>query len=69
MTKTMKIDGMMCHHCEAHVKKALEASDGVESAAANYENGTAVITLTKDVADAVLKEAVEAQDYAVLGIE
>ena len=69
LTKTLKIDGMMCHHCEAHVKKALEALDGVESAAANYEDGTAVVTLTRDVADTVLKEAVEAQDYAVLGIE
>ncbi len=68
LTKTLKIDGMMCRHCEAHVKKALEALDGVESAAANFEDGTAVVTLTKDVADNILKEAVEAQDYAVISI-
>ena len=69
MTKTMKIEGMMCHHCEAHVKKALEAIDGVESAAPDHEKGTAVVTLTKAVDDAVLKEAVEACDYRVQGIE
>lgn len=66
MTKTMKIEGMMCPHCEARVKKALEAIDGVESAVASHTEGTAVVTLSKDVDDAVLKEAVEAQDYNVL---
>ena len=68
-TKTMKIEGMMCGHCEARVKKTLEAVDGVASAEVSHEAGTAVVTLEKDVADAVLKEAVEAQDYPVLGIE
>ena len=69
MTKTMKIDGMMCMHCEARVKKAIEAVDGVESAAVSHEAGTAVVTLTKDVAAEVLKSAVTAQGYDVLGIE
>ena len=68
-TKTMKIEGMMCGHCEARVKKTLEAVDGVASAEVSHEAGTAVVTLEKDVADAVLKEAVEAQDYPVHGIE
>lgn len=69
MTKTMTIEGMMCPHCEARVKKALEAIDGVESAVASHTAGTAVVTLSKDVSDAVLKETVEAQDYPVKGIE
>ena len=69
MTKTMKIEGMMCVHCEARVKKTLEAIEGVESAVVSHTAGTAIVTLTKDVADDVLKAAVEAQDYAVLGIE
>jgi Cu2+-exporting ATPase len=65
MEKTMKIEGMMCGHCEATVKKTLEALDGVEAAEVSHETGTAVVKLTKDVADAVLKEAVEAKDYKV----
>lgn len=69
MTKTVHIEGMMCAHCEATVKKALEALDGVQSAAVSHEAGTAVVTLTADVADDVLKEAVEAKDYTVTGIE
>ena len=69
MTKTMKIKGMMCPHCEARVKKALEAVDGVETAVPSHEAGTAVVTLSKEVADEVLKAAVVAQDYEVLGIE
>lgn len=69
MTKTIKIEGMMCSHCEATVKKALEAIDGVESAAPSHEQKTAVVTLSKDVADDVLKKAVEDKDYTVLGIE
>ena len=69
MTKTMKIDGMMCPHCEARVKKALEAVAGVESALADFNAGTAVITLSSDVDNSTLKAAVEAQDYEVLGIE
>ena len=69
MTKTLKVDGMMCAHCEARVKKALEALEGVENAVADHNKGTAVVTLKTDVADAVLKKAVEDQDYTVLGIE
>ena len=69
MTKTMKIDGMMCPHCEARVKKALEAVAGVESALADFNAGTAVITLSSDVDNSTLKAAVEAQDYEVLGFE
>ncbi len=69
MTKTMKVEGMMCVHCEARVKKALEAIPGVESAAADHSAGTAVVTMSSPVADEVLRAAVEAQDYKVLGIE
>ena len=69
MTKTLKVEGMMCAHCEARVKKALEAVPGVESAAADHSAGTAVVTLKEAVADEALKAAVEAQDYKVLGIE
>ena len=69
MTKTMKIEGMMCMHCEATVKKALEKLDGVESAQVSHEAGTAVVTLSADVADDVLKKAVEDKDYTVTGIE
>lgn len=69
MTKTLKVEGMMCEHCEARVKKALEAVEGVESAVADHNAGTAVVTLSADVADEVLTEAVVAQDYQVLGIE
>jgi Cu2+-exporting ATPase len=69
MTKTLKIDGMMCEHCEARVKKALEAVNGVESAEADREKKQAVVRLSKDVANDVLAKAVEAQDYTVLGVE
>lgn len=69
MTKKMHITGMMCGHCEARVKKTLEALEGVKEAVVSHEEGTAVVTLDKDVADAVLKEAVEAQDYPVTSIE
>lgn len=69
MTKTMKIEGMMCGHCEARVKKKLEAIEGVESAAVSHTEGTAVLTLTKNVDNSVLKAAVDAQGYPVLGIE
>ncbi len=69
MTKTLKVEGMMCMHCEARVKKALEAVPGVESAVADHSAGTAVVTLNTPVADETLKAAVEAQDYKVLGIE
>ena len=69
MTKTIHIEGMMCGHCEAHVKKALEAIDGVAEAKASHEKGTAVVTLTADVADDVLTKAVEEQDYKVVSVE
>ena len=69
MKKTLKVEGMMCMHCEARVKKALEAVEGVESAVADHDLGTAVVTLKAPVADEVLKAAVEAQDYKVLGVE
>lgn len=69
MTKTMRIDGMMCGHCEARVKKALETIEGITLAEVNHENGTAVITLTSDVSDDKLRQAVEDQDYKVLGID
>ena len=68
MTKTLTVEGMMCMHCEVRVRKALEAIDGVESAVASHEAGTAVVTLSKDVPDDVLKKAVEDQDYPVKGI-
>jgi len=67
-TKTLKVEGMMCSHCEARVKKALEAVSGVESAVADHEKGTAVVTLSAPVEDSVLKKAVEDQDYKVLGV-
>ena len=68
MTKTMKIEGMMCPHCEATVKKALEALDTVSNAEVSHEQGTAVVTLTAQTEDAVLRKAVEDKDYKVLDI-
>jgi len=68
MTKTMKIEGMMCEHCEATVKKVLEKIDGVASADVSHKEGTAVVTLSGDVADEKLKEAVEDRDYKVVSI-
>ena len=67
MTKTLKVEGMMCEHCEARVKKALEAVDGVTEAVAHKDTKTAVVTLSKDVPFETLKAAVVAQDYEVLG--
>ena len=67
MERTLKIEGMMCKHCEARVKKTLEALEGVESALVSHETGTAVVTGTADYE--TMKAAVEAQDYKVLGIE
>ena len=67
-TITVNVTGMMCGHCEARVKKALEAVSGVSEAVVSHENGTAVVTLTQDVSDDVLKKAVEDQDYKVTGI-
>ena len=69
MKKTIHIEGMMCGHCEATVKKALEALDGVQSAEVSHEKGTAIVALTADVVDADLKAAVEAKDYTVTGID
>ena len=69
MKKTIKIEGMMCGHCEAHVKKALEALPQVESAVASHTDGTAVVTLREPIDDAALRQAVEAADYKVTGIE
>ena len=69
MTKTMKIEGMMCGHCEARVKKALEAVAGVSEAVVSHETGTAVVTLSEAVSDDVLKKAVEDQDYKVISVQ
>ena len=69
MKKTLKVEGMMCGHCEARVKKALEALPKVDEAVVSHEAGTAIVTLNAEVADDVLKNAVEAQDYKVTGIQ
>ena len=69
MKKTLKVEGMMCGHCEARVKKALEALPEVTEAVVSHEAGTAIVTLNADVADDVLKKAVEDQDYPVTGIQ
>ena len=69
MQKMMKIEGMMCPRCEAHVVKALKAIEGVEDATADHTAGTAVVILSAPVEDGILKAAVEAEEYAVLGIE
>lgn len=69
MEKTMTIEGMMCGHCEANVKKCLEALSQVEKAEVSHEKGTAVVTLKEDASDDILKKAVEDQDYKVLSIQ
>ena len=69
MEKTMKIEGMMCPHCEARVKKTLEAMEGVVEAAVSHVSGTAVVTLSAPIDNDVLKKAIEDQGYPVLGIE
>ncbi|MDO5418353.1 MAG: heavy metal translocating P-type ATPase [Lachnospiraceae bacterium] len=69
MTKTMKIEGMMCGHCEARVKKCLEALPEVSEAVVSHEAGTAVVTLNAEIADDVLKKAVEDQDYQVISVQ
>lgn len=69
MKKTLHVEGMMCGHCEARVKKALEALPAVDEAVVSHESGTAVVTLNAEVADADLKKAVEDQDYKVTGID
>ena len=68
MEKTMEIKGMMCGHCEARVKKCLEALPGVEEAVVSHEAGTAVVKLSAEVADDVLRKAVEDQDYEVVAV-
>ncbi len=69
MQKTIYVEGMMCHHCEAHVKRALEALDGVTEATADHKAGTVIITLTQDIADDILSNAIEAEEYKVTGIQ
>ena len=69
MKKTIKIEGLMCSHCDARVQKALEAVPGVASARADHTKGQAVVELSSDVSDDALKTAVEAQDYKVLSVE
>ena len=69
MKRIMQVEGVMCPHCEARVKKALEALVEVDEAVVSHVEGTAVITLNTDVTDDVLKNAVEAEDYKVLGFE
>ncbi|MBQ9037451.1 MAG: heavy-metal-associated domain-containing protein [Erysipelotrichaceae bacterium] len=65
MTKTMVIEGMMCEHCEATVRKALEKIEGVEKAEVSHVKGTAIVSLSADVDDSILKQAVEDKDYDV----
>ena len=69
MTKTIRIEGMMCPHCEARVKKTLEKFEMIESAVVSHEAGTAVVTLSAPIDEAAVKQAIEDQDYQVLGIE
>lgn len=66
MEKVLKIEGMMCPHCEARVKQCLEGMDGVEEAKVSHKEGRAVVTLNKDILDDVLKNAVEEQGYKVI---
>ena len=69
MEKTLRIEGMMCGHCEMHVKKALEALDGVKNAEVSHTNGTAVVTLEKEISDDVLEKAVADGGYQVTDIK
>ena len=69
MEKTLKIEGMMCGHCEMHTKKALEALDGVTEASVSHKTGTAIVTLEKDISDDILKQAVADQGYQVTDIQ
>ena len=69
MEKTMNIEGMMCGHCEARVKKCLEALAQVDEAVVSHESGTAVVKLNAEIADDVLRQTVEEQDYQVTGIQ
>ena len=69
MKNTMKIEGMMCGHCEATVKKALETLEQVSAAEVSHKDGTAVVTLQADISDEELKKAVEEKDYTVVSVE
>ena len=69
MTKTLKITGMMCNHCQARVQKALEALSGVQCATVSHANGTAIVQINENVSDSALKQAVEEQGYVVENIE
>lgn len=69
MKKTLHVEGMMCSHCEARVKKALEALPEVSEAVVSHTDGTAIVTLSAEVSNETLKKAVEDQDYQVTGIE
>ena len=69
MTKKMTIEGMMCGHCSARVKKVLEALEQVQEAVVSHEDGTAIVTLAEEVDDDVLRKAVEDQDYKVISVE
>ena len=69
MTKTMRINGMMCGHCEARVKKTLEALEQVTEAKVSHETGTAVVTLNAEISNEELKQIIEAQDYEVVSVE
>lgn len=69
MKKTINIEGMMCEHCEATVKKALESVEGVKNADVSHVSGTAVVTADESVSDEAMKQAVEAKDYKVVSIE
>ena len=69
MTKTMKIEGMMCMHCEARVKKTLEALPEVAEAVVSHEAGTAVVTLNADLSNEALTKVIEDQDYKVISVE
>ena len=69
MTKTLKIEGMMCGNCEMHTKKALEALDGVTEALVSHKTGTAVVTLEKEVSNDILMQAVDDQGYQVTDIQ
>lgn len=69
MERTMKINGMMCGHCSGRVKKVLEALPEVDEAIVSHQNGTAIVKLNAEIADDVLKNTVEAQDYEVVSVE
>ena len=69
MEKTLKIEGMMCGHCEATVKKALEALEGVESAVVSHESGTATVTLSGEVSEDIFRKTIEDKDFTFIGME